>query len=91
MHEIENDQEIPIFSRPLTAQQRVSSYRAKSLINGEKTIEVKLKKFEIEILDAIASKEGISRVLLTSLVLRKVIIESGYFISGGKLISPTFV
>lgn len=91
MHEFESDEEQPIFRRPLTAQQRVSSYRAKSLINGDKTIEVKLKKFEIDILDAIASKEGMSRVLLTSLVLRKVISESGYFISGGKLITPTFV
>lgn len=89
MHEIENDEETLIFSRPLTAQQRVSKYRANNQAIGIKTVEIKLNRDEIAVLDAIASNKGMSRVLLASEVLKIAIRESGYFISGGRLITPT--
>lgn len=87
--EIEND-EIEHERRPLTVQQRVSRFRSKDRLDGYRTIEIKLKKDEIDILDAIARDKGISRVFLSSLILRDLISKSGYFISGGKLIAPRF-
>lgn len=73
----------------MTTQQRVSTFRAKSRANFQKTIEVKLSLDDTAILDALASKEGMSRILFVSLILKKVVFESGYFLSGGKLYSPT--
>lgn len=73
----------------MTTQQRVSFYRANNTNHGVKTIEVKLNRDEIAILDAIASNDGMSRVLLVSLLVKQMILDSGYFISGGRLITPT--
>jgi hypothetical protein len=71
--------------RVLTIQQRVANFRAKDRINFKKTIEVKLSVDECAILDAIASQQGMSRVLLASTILKTHILSSPYFISGGKL------
>lgn len=73
----------------MTTQQRVSFYRANNQNNGIKTIEVKLNRDEVAILDAIATNDGMSRVLLVSLLVKNLIKGSGYFISGGRLITPT--
>lgn len=70
----------------MTTQQRVSNYRAKSILNDEKIIEVKLSRYDVSILDALASNSGVSRILFVSSVLRDVIMNSGYFISGDKLL-----
>lgn len=73
----------------MTTQQRVSTFRAKDRANLKKTIEAKLSLDEIAILDALASNEGMSRILYVSLVLKHLVQSSGYFLSGGKLYSPT--
>lgn len=73
----------------MTTQQRVATYRAKNRVNFKKTIELQLSLDECAILDALASNHGMSRVLYTSLHLKQMIINSGYFLSGGKLYSPT--
>lgn len=89
MYEIETEQEMPIFSRPLTVQQRVANSRNNRRSDFKKTIEIQLSLDEVAILDALASKRGLHRVFLTSLIVKEAILNSGYFISGGSLITPT--
>lgn len=73
----------------MTAQQRVAKYRANAFYKKQKTIEVRLSFDECAILDSLASKLGISRVLFVSTFLKKTIFESSYFLKDDKFFSSS--
>lgn len=64
---------------------RVNALRMRMRENKMRTIELKLNLNEISILDAIASYQGISRVLFVSLLVKEYIHNSPYFVSGDKI------
>lgn len=86
--EIEEIDEYREPQRIPTTQQRVALMRAMDTRNFKKTIELKLSLDEVKILDALASKEGMSRILFASMILKDIIFKSGYFLSGDRLVSP---
>lgn len=73
----------------MTTQQRVAKYRENTFYKKQKTIEVRLTFDECAILDALASKIGISRVLFVSTLLKKTIFESPYFVKDDELCSSS--
>lgn len=64
---------------------RVRIYRDRIRADGLKTIEIRVTKDICSILDAIALNHGVSRSLFVSDVLNRLVLESGYFLSNGKL------
>lgn len=68
-----------------TSTERVRMIRNKYSADGLKSVEFRLSKDHLAVLDAMAANSGVSRALFLKVTVEKLVLHSGYFLSNGKL------